>query len=338
MYKIILIYVTIVKGISGHLVLNRPEVWGLSTELENPLDINTVNPMCGGRTPSENGIVTLQAGNVYNMETICGERDLNGQGCLVGDWHSGGNADDYSGCALGVTYNDYNDMGSYKYISYTKDCPKRGINTQFEISKNVKNCDKCVCSWSWAPSRKYSSPGQFYHNCFYCKIVGGNNGSENNMRNLDFINIKNAQYTDRTYNDINPINIYDEQPTSTQTEQTQTEPTQTEPTQTEQTQTEQTQTEQTQTEQTQTEQTQTEQTQTEQTQTQTEQTQTEPTQTEPTQTEPTQTEQTEQTEQTQTEQTEPTSTQIEQTITEMPKSTLICKKKTVTITVTVIDN
>jgi hypothetical protein len=88
MYNLILIYVsinTIINKVSGHLVLNRPEVWGLTTDLENPLDINTDNPICGGRNPSENGIVTFVAGNTYNMETICGERDLNGQGCLIGD-------------------------------------------------------------------------------------------------------------------------------------------------------------------------------------------------------------------------------------------------------------
>ena len=179
------------------------------------MDITTNNPICAGITPQENGIIEFKAGETYNFDISCGERDLNAPGCLIGDWHSGNNLDDYSGCALSVNYGDYKNMNEYYYISYSKDCAKRGEATSFKIANNIKNCDKCICSWSWAPSRMYSSPGQFYHNCFYCSISGGTNSSST-MRNLDFINIKNTNNIDTTYNDINPGNIYISQASSSQ--------------------------------------------------------------------------------------------------------------------------
>jgi hypothetical protein len=195
---------------NAHLVLNIPEVWGINNgvSLEQPLDENTNNPICAGQSPQELGIVNIIAGESYKMETICGEKDLNSPGCLIGSWHVGNN-NDYSGCALSVNYDNYESMNDYKYISYSEQCPKRGTTTDFIISKNVKNCDKCICSWTWAPSRMYSSPGQFYHNCFYCSITGGTNSSVT-MKPLDFINIKGSQYSDIVYKDLNLNSIYTE--------------------------------------------------------------------------------------------------------------------------------
>lgn len=196
----------------AHLIFNSPETWGINdVSLEQPLDINTENPLCAGRAPDNDGIIRLVAGETYYFDIRCGEKDLNAIGCLTGDWHSGEMNNDYAGCALGINYNDYRLQNEYKYISYSRDCAKRGDVSTFVISKNVQNCDRCVCSWSWAPSRKYSSPGQFYHNCFYCSITGGNNAS---MRQLDFINVKGTSLIDTTYNDINPINIYNNFTTS----------------------------------------------------------------------------------------------------------------------------
>lgn len=183
-----------------HIVLNIPEVWGISdaVDLETPLDKTTQNWICAGKSPDNQNVVQLVAGNTYSWQTICGELDLQADGCLVGDWHTGDNANDYSGCALGISYSDYTNPLNHKYLSHSKDCPKRGVNTQFTILSNVKNCDKCVCSFAWAPSIDYSTP-QFYHNCFYCSITGGSNAL---LRHLDFINVNGAEFSETTYNEI----------------------------------------------------------------------------------------------------------------------------------------
>ena len=200
--------------VSAHLILNIPEVWGINNgeDLEYPLDTTSSNFICAGKTPENNGIVKFVAGQNYNLPVTCGEKDINAPGCLIGDWHTGDAANDYPGCALSVSYNGYNSPEDFKYISYSKDCAKRGTTTSFIITQNIQNCEKCICSWSLAPSREYSSPGQFYHNCFYCSISGGTTNSTSTMRSLDFINVKGTQYQDVTYNDINPSNIYTQQP------------------------------------------------------------------------------------------------------------------------------
>jgi hypothetical protein len=195
-------------SVLSHLILNEPQVWGVNDgiALEQPLDQNTQNWMCAGKQPDTNSVINLVAGQTYSFQTICGEQNINAPGCLIGDWHTGNNNDDYSGCALSVSYSDYTNPDNHKYISYSQDCPKRQTDTTFIISPNVQNCERCVCSWGWAPSRDYSSPAQFYHNCFYCSISGGNNAT---MKQFDFINVRDASYTDRTYNDIvNPDEIY----------------------------------------------------------------------------------------------------------------------------------
>lgn len=211
--------VCMTSRVYGHLILNIPEVWGIDdgTSLEQPLDTSTANPLCAGRSPENNGVVNFEAGQTYDFDVSCGEKDINSGGCLVGDWHSGDPPTDYSGCALGVSYDGYESQDNYKYISYSKDCGKRGEPTSFTISTNVQDCERCICSWSWAPSRQYSSPGQFYHNCFYCSISGGKMNAT--MRPLDFINIRGAQYQDATYNSINPSDIYDDSPQPEQPEQ-----------------------------------------------------------------------------------------------------------------------
>ena len=204
---LLLLLVCVLK-VRAHLILNISQVWGIENgvDLEQPLYMNTLNPICAGKSPSNNaGIVNFIAGNTYNVPITCGEKDLNAPGCLIGDWHTGNAADDYPGCALAINYNGYSEQSDFKYISYSKDCAKRGSLTSFVITKNVQNCEKCVCSWSLAPSLKYSSPPQFYHNCFYCSITGGILETNVTMRTLDFININGANYTEVTYNDINPV-------------------------------------------------------------------------------------------------------------------------------------
>jgi len=220
--------VCMTSKVYGHLILNIPEVWGIDdgTSLEQPLDTSTANPVCAGRSPENNGVVNFEAGQTYEFDVSCGEKDINSGGCLVGDWHSGDPATDYSGCALGISYDGHESQDNYKYISYSKDCGKRGEPSSFTITTNVEDCERCVCSWSWAPSRQYSSPGQFYHNCFYCSISGGKMNAT--MRPLDFINIRGAQYQDATYNSINPSDIYDDSP-SQEYEQPEQEPTEQEP-------------------------------------------------------------------------------------------------------------
>jgi flagellar motor protein MotB len=213
----------------GHLILNIPEVWGIDdgTSLEQPLDTSTANPVCAGRSPENNGVVNFDAGQTYEFDVSCGEKDINSGGCLVGDWHSGDPATDYSGCALGINYDGHESQDNYKYISYSKDCGKRGEPSSFTITTNVQDCERCVCSWSWAPSRQYSSPGQFYHNCFYCSISGGKMNAT--MRPLDFINIRGAQYQDATYNSINPLDIYDDSPSQEYEQPEQEQPEQPQP-------------------------------------------------------------------------------------------------------------
>lgn len=195
--------VILLSVVSCHLVLNIPEVWGIldAGSLETPLDATTDNWVCAGQSPGNSGIVELVAGNTYSYDVICGELDPSEPGCLDGDWHTGNNQDDYSGCALSVNYDDYSDPDSYKYISVAKDCPRAGSKTDFYISKQIQDCDDCVCSWTWAPSRKYSSPAQFYQNCFLCTITGGT-GSKESMKKLDIINVQGANYNDIVYNDI----------------------------------------------------------------------------------------------------------------------------------------
>lgn len=194
-----------IPSVLCHLILNEPQVWGVSDgiALEQPLDGSTQNWMCAGQQPDTTAIINFVAGQSYNLQTICGEQDLDAPGCLVGDWHTGNSANDYSGCALSISYDDYTNPDNHRYLSYSQECPKRDTDTTFVISRNVQNCERCVCSWAWAPSRDYSSPAQYYHNCFYCSISGGSDGNAT-MRQFDFINVPGAAFTDATYNDINP--------------------------------------------------------------------------------------------------------------------------------------
>jgi hypothetical protein len=192
-----------VRRVISHLIFDRPEVWGIENPilLEQPLDETTDPWVCAGNPPRNNGVITLQAGRTYNFSIICGERDLNSPGCLVGDWHAGENVDQYSGCVLSANYIDYANPDEYYYISHSRECGKRGSPSSFTVSRNIQNCTNCVCSWSWAPTRQFSSPGQFYHNCFYCNIVSGA-GSKRNMKQQDFINVKGSAYKDTTYNQL----------------------------------------------------------------------------------------------------------------------------------------
>ncbi len=187
--------------INAHLILNEPFIWGISdgNSLEQPLEMTTQNWVCAGKPKEENGIVTLEAGKSYQYSTTCGEKDLNADGCLIGDFHSTDNVDDFSGCALGISYGDYTDMNDWKYIAYTQDCAKRGELNTFKIVENVESVEKAICSWHWTPSINYASP-QTYMNCFYCKIIG--NGNKNELRQMDFMNVPGAQYSEKVYNDV----------------------------------------------------------------------------------------------------------------------------------------
>jgi hypothetical protein len=195
----------VVPLIESHLILNIPQVWGISDgiSLEQPLDISVENWMCAGKAPENNGVFNFVAGRTYQFNTVCGEKNPNAPGCLIGDWHTGTMQNDYSGCGLSVSYSNYRNPANHKYISYSRECPKSNTPTSFTISENVENCENCICSWGWAPSRMHSSPGQFYHNCFYCSITGGR-GSQSTMKQFDFFNVRGAQHFDLTYNDINP--------------------------------------------------------------------------------------------------------------------------------------
>ncbi len=206
MYFLGIILATVVLPlIESHLILNIPQVWGISDgiSLEQPLDTSVNNWMCRGKVPENNGVVNFVAGQTYQFGTVCGEKDSNAPGCLNGDWHTGMSQNDYSGCGLSVSYSNYQNPANHKYISYSRECPKSNTPTLFTISENVENCENCICSWGWAPSRMHSSPGQFYHNCFFCSITGGR-GSQKTMKQFDFFNVRAANHFDLTYNDINP--------------------------------------------------------------------------------------------------------------------------------------
>jgi len=211
--------------VNAHLVLNEPEVWGISdaADLEYPLDNTTENPICSGRQPDTEAVREFVAGETYNLEVICGELSRGAPGCSINDWHQGSDGIDYGGTALSINYGDFNSRSETKYLAFTRDGPQPQGDTSFKITENVRDCNKCICSWVWSPSRDYSSPGQFYQNCFYCSITNGNNIALSDMQNLDFINIRNADFTDKTYNDLE-INIYNDlnlpqiEPTKTSTE------------------------------------------------------------------------------------------------------------------------
>jgi hypothetical protein len=205
MYFVSVVLIIIAPQIQSHLILDIPQVWGIrdGISLEQPLDTSVSNWMCAGKAPENNGVVNFVAGQTYQFNTVCGEKDPNAPGCLIGDWHTGPLQNDYSGCGLSISYSDYRNPANHKYISYSRECPKSNTPTSFTISENVENCENCICSWGWAPSRMHSSPGQFYHNCFYCSITGGR-GSQSSMKQFDFFNVRDAQHFDLTYNDINP--------------------------------------------------------------------------------------------------------------------------------------
>lgn len=192
----------------AHLILNEPFVWGIDDggSLEQPLEITTDNWVCAGKQPENNGIVTLEAGKTYKYSTTCGEKDVNADGCLIGDWHSTDNVDDFAGCVLGVSYGNYKNVENWKYISYQRNCAKRGALNSFTIAKNVESIKNGVCSWAWIPSINYASP-QMYMNCFYCNIIG--NGDKNTMKDMEFANVPGGKYTEKVYNDfVNPNDIY----------------------------------------------------------------------------------------------------------------------------------
>lgn len=187
----------------SHLVFNTPETWGISNSvsLEQPMDSSTFDFVCAGKSPeTTQGVITLVAGQSYNFQTICGELDTSAQGCLVGDWHAGSNANDNSGCVLGVAYSDYTLPQNHKFMTYQSQCPLRDTPVSFNIPLDTPACEKCVCSWGWIPSRDYSSPAQFYHNCFYCNIVSSSIKTPDDMTNYEFINSAVSQYKDITYN------------------------------------------------------------------------------------------------------------------------------------------
>lgn len=187
--------------INGHLILNEQFVWGIDNgeSLEQPLDMTTNNWICAGKSPEENGVVTLEAGKTYQYSTTCGEKNVNADGCLISDWHSTDNVDDFSGCVLGVSYSDYTNKNNWKYISYQKNCAKRNQKNSFTIANNVESITKGICSWAWIPSINYASP-QMYMNCFYCNIIG--NGNKNTMKQMEFSNVPGAQYSEKVYNDF----------------------------------------------------------------------------------------------------------------------------------------
>ena len=198
-----LLYFYLLQVVNCHLIFNRPEVWGSdnSIQLEQPLEAGNSNWQCAGNMPENNGIITFTAGSTYDIEIICGEKDYTAPGCWDTDWHSGPMYNQYSGCVLGVNYNNnYRNTDDYFYLSHSRECAKYQEPTAFQIPQNVENCNNCICSWAWAPSLDYSSP-QFYHNCFYCNIVGGT-GNRLNMRKHDFINVDNSNFQNVVYNDL----------------------------------------------------------------------------------------------------------------------------------------
>lgn len=195
--------------INAHLILNENYVWGIDdgTSLEEPLTMDTNNWICAGKTPEENGVMTFQAGKTYNLLTTCGEKVLDSDGCSSSDWHLNDQLNDFSGCVLGVNYNNYKNVNDWKYIAYQKDCAKRGSLNAFTIADNVESITKGICSWGWIPSIDHSTP-QAYMNCFYCNIIG--NGNKNTMANMEFANVPGAKYNEKVYNDfVNPNDIYD---------------------------------------------------------------------------------------------------------------------------------
>jgi hypothetical protein len=205
MYKYFLIYII---PVYSHLILNGRFTWGINDmSLEMPMDKNTQDYVCRGEAPiSRNTKVVFTSNKTYGLNIICGEKNLNAPGCLIGDWHTDNNGD-YAGCALSISYNSNPNritrLNQY-YLGNSKTCARRGEMSNFKIN-NVPSCEKCICSWNWAPSRKYSSPAQFYQNCFYCKIINNNlNVSISTLKKFEYINSKDSpqRLRDITFNDL----------------------------------------------------------------------------------------------------------------------------------------
>lgn len=161
----------------GHMVIALPSVWGLTSDLENPLNSGTSNWFCHGRSRDTTSVTTLNAGQSISVPIVCGEAIDNpsqgGSTCSndVAAYHNGG------GCALSIAYkSNPTSVGDFTMFTVNHDCPKVGqAMINFAIPANLPNGD-AVCSWTWIPDPSMSAD-EMYMNCFNCRVVSGSSGS-----------------------------------------------------------------------------------------------------------------------------------------------------------------
>ncbi|ORZ35882.1 hypothetical protein BCR44DRAFT_41925 [Catenaria anguillulae PL171] len=161
---------------NAHMLMALPSTWGLTTDLENPLNAGTPNFFCHGRQRPVNGPVTqIQAGGKLRVPIVCGEAIGNpqagGSTCVndgdgVNDYHQGG------GCALSIAYtNDPKSVAEFTLFSVNHDCPKVGQSEiEFDVPGNLPAGDATM-AWTWIPPAS-AATDEMYMNCASVRVNG----------------------------------------------------------------------------------------------------------------------------------------------------------------------
>ena len=173
--KFSLYAVLFATGVRAHMVISLPSTWGLSGDLEVPLNNASEDWFCHGQTKDTNVFTTLNAGSSIDVPIVCGEAiddPENGASICSDDtaaYHGGG------GCALSISYNLGPTIDDFKMFSVNVDCPSENTAMiTFEIPDDLPTGD-AVCAWTWIPDADFAAD-EMYMNCFNCKVVGGSTG------------------------------------------------------------------------------------------------------------------------------------------------------------------
>ncbi len=163
--------------VASHMLISLDSTWGLSQPLENPLNRNSNNWFCHGKTKDTSAVTTLKAGTTISVPIVCGEAIDNptqgGQICSddPNAYHGGG------GCALSIAYKTSGvGIEDFYMFSVNVDCPKKGqAMINFPIPANLPN-GQATCAWTWIPPEEFSAP-EMYQLCFNCAVTGGPTGT-----------------------------------------------------------------------------------------------------------------------------------------------------------------
>lgn len=130
--------------VSGHMLVASPATWGLSDELENPLNANTPNWLCAGQKhQAGRPALSLRPGGILPLPITCGRahnaptrgKEL----CETSAPHGGG------GCLLSIAYNTLNPRPSdFVVISSVANCPTLEFGAiNFPIPQ-LPACENCT--------------------------------------------------------------------------------------------------------------------------------------------------------------------------------------------------